>query len=203
MSSVWLGMQTSMSVSGRRLYSMRYCVSSGLPLAAAVGDVGLVVDQRFGAQQVGNAGRHIADLGSGGLGMPAGEQRVVAVVRAFLDLEALADFAGQAFVLAQTQQPVERHFVLGGNVEQRFGARQARRGARKQLRQCRAVDPHGRREIRLVLVGALQEQLQPVAKDVREMALVHYPPPIRIRFSLTQREPAFLGTRNPAYVYNL
>ena len=146
---------------------------AGLALAAAVGNVGLVVDQRLGAQQVGQAGRHVADLGAGGLGVPAGEQRAVEIARAFLDLQAGADFAGHALVLAEAEQPVERHLVLGGDVEQRFGARQAGRRARQQLRQRRTVDADRRREGRLVEVGTLQQRLQPLAKQVREIPLVH------------------------------
>ena len=72
----------------------------------------------------------------------------VEAARAFLDLQAFADFAGQPFVLAEAQQPVERNLVLGRDVQQRFGARQARRGAGQQLRQRRAVDADRGREMR-------------------------------------------------------
>ena len=49
----------------------------GLRLAALVGDAGFVVDQRVGAQQVGNAGRHVADFRACRLGVPSGQQRAV------------------------------------------------------------------------------------------------------------------------------
>ena len=197
-------MQTSMSVSGPAVVLDAVLGLVGLPLAAAVGDVRLVVDQRLGAQKVGNAGRHVADLGAGGLGVPAGEQGVVAVVRAFLDLQAFADFAGQALVLAEAQQPVERNLVLGGDVEQRFGAGQAGRGAGQQLRQRRAVDADRSGESRLVQIRALQKNFQAVAEQIRKIAFVHFHASgAEINFPLRQHFPAFERTINPEVVYNI
>ena len=91
-----------------------------------VGDAGLVVDQGLGAQQVGDAGRHVADLRARCLGMPFGEQGAIEAAETFLDFEAGADFAGERFVMAEAEQPIERNLVRGGDVKQRLGAGQAR-----------------------------------------------------------------------------
>ena len=104
--------------------------------------------------------------------MPAGEQGAVEIALDLLDLEAGADLAGDSLVLAEAKQPVERHLVLGRDVEQRLGARQAGRAAREQLRQRRAVDANGRGEGRLVEIGTLQQRPQPLAKQVGEIPLV-------------------------------
>ena len=102
---------------------------AGLRLAALVGDVGFVVDQCLGAQQVGNARWHVADLRAGSFRMPFGNERALEAARRLLDLQAFADFAGHAFVLADAEQPVERHLVDRDDGQQRLGARQARGGA--------------------------------------------------------------------------
>jgi hypothetical protein len=134
-----------------------------------------MVDQRLAAQQIGNAGRHVADFGAGRLGMPAGEQGVVERARSFLDLERLTNLAGNALVLAEAEQPIERDLVFSGHVEQRLGPRKARRRSRQQLGQCRAVHSDGSRERGLARAGTLQKRLQTISEQNGEVALVHPP----------------------------
>ena len=143
---------------------MRYCVSPACASRLLLVMLGLVVDQRFGAQQIGNAGRHVADLGARCLGMPARQQRAVEAAGAssISRLARISPVRPSSWL--RPEQPVERHLVLGGDVEQRLGARQARRGAGQQLRQRRAVDADRRRESRLVQIGTVHQHLQTLAE---------------------------------------
>ena len=143
---------------------MRYCVSPACASRLLLEMSELVVDQRLGAQEVGNAGRHIADLGACGLAMPFGQQGPVEAAIGLLDLEAGADFTGERFVLAEAHQPVERDAMLGGDRQQRLGTGQAGGGAGQQLRQRRAVYAHRFGEGGLIDPRALQKDLEALAK---------------------------------------
>ncbi len=133
---------------------------------------GFVEDDGFGAQQIRNARWHVADLGADGLGVPFGEQRVVETALRLGDLQAFAQVAGDAFILTEAKEPVERDLVFGSDVDERFGTRQACGRAGEKLGEGRAVYADGAGEGRLVEARALEQGFQALAERAGEIAFV-------------------------------
>ena len=105
--------------------------------------------------------------------MPALEQRVLVDALRLGDLERRLDLRRQRLVLRKAEQPVEADGIALGDAAQRVGARQAERLAGEKLRQRRAVDADRLGEGGARQSGAVDNSLQPLAKDRPELALIH------------------------------
>ena len=113
------------------------------------------------------------------------------------------DFAGQPFVLAEAEQPVERNLVFGSDVEQRFGARQAGRGSGQQLRQSGAVDADRGRESRLVLARNAAAAAAAARGKQVERSRLSMAAPIEKRFPLPGAN-RHAGTKSELFtIYNI
>src|SRR5262249_61218801 len=92
----------------------------------------LVADQLLSLQQVGQRRRYVAHLVARGLGVPAGETLVGRRVPTRLDRQRLRNDGGrQRPLLAEAEEPVDAHLLIGGDGGQGLGARQAVVGLRE------------------------------------------------------------------------
>ncbi len=130
-------------------------------------------DERRGFQLVGQGGWDVADFGACGLLVPAGQEGLVRLVRAFADFQSGAKFAGLAFAGGEAEQPIYRDAIADGDGGQRFRSGQASGCAGEQLREGGSVQPRAGGEGGLVKTGSFDQGTESLAKFAGEVSLVH------------------------------